>query len=385
MTLGIKRALTKFGLLACLSLAVPPAFAQEADNYEAKLKQLQETIAELKSEINTVKSSRHDLQNKLKDSELGIATLLKKINGLKEGLASQKKQLGLLKNERAELQHKKVSQQKHIGQHLNEAYRVGQQGNLKLLLNQENPEKLSRQLRYYNYLIDARQEKIAEFRQVLSRLDSIEPEIKQKAKTITGQKLNLETQYQQVSSRQAERKHTLSNLNKTLASKDEQLRQKANDQRRLQKLLTEVTQALANIKLPSNGIAFRKRKGKLKWPTQGKIRHRYGSTRDDGKLKWQGVFIRANNGRAVRSIHHGRVVFSDYLKGHGMLIIVDHGEGYMSLYAHNETLLKETGDWVNSSDTIAQVGNTGGLEDAGVYFEIRYKGNPTNPARWCRG
>ncbi|GAA6151722.1 murein hydrolase activator EnvC family protein [Pseudoteredinibacter isoporae] len=380
----MQRLLTRVGLCACLIWS-PVLLAQDsATEYEDKLKQLRDTIAELKQEINSVKSNRNALQNKLQTSEEDIAELLKKIDRLKGDLASQKKQLSRLNKERAQLQQKKLSQQKHIGEEINGAYRLGQRGNLRLLLNQQEPDKFSRQLRYYHYILEARQEKLAEFRDTITKLDEIEPAILAKTEAIGEQQSRLQSQHKELSSRQSERRRTLAALNKTLASKDAQLQSKAADQKRLQKLLDEVSQTLANIKLPGSGVAFKKRKGKLKWPSSGRIRHRFGSPRADGKLKWQGVFIRANDGRPVRAVHHGRVVFSDYLKGHGMLIIVDHGEGYMSLYAHNQTLLKDTGDWVNSNDVIAKVGNTGGLEEPGVYFEIRYKGNPTNPARWCR-
>lgn len=381
--MNTRQLLTTLSFMLCCVLGQYTQ-AQAADDYEEKLQQLQATIKQLKTEIDSVKGSRDQLQDQLQNSEVDISKLLKKIERIKEELASQKKQLSRLNLERAQLQRQKTQQQKHIAEHLNGAYRIGQQGNLKLLLNQQEPEQLSRQLTYYNYLIDARREKLHEYRQTLNELDAIEPKISAKTEAIQAQKSSLESEHTQLSSRQAERQRTLKSINQTLASKDAQLQEKAADQKRLQKLLDDVSQALANIKLPSSGVAFKKRKGKLKWPASGRIRHRFGSTRADGKLKWQGVFIRANDGRPVRAVHHGRVVFSDYLKGHGMLIIVDHGEGYMSLYAHNQTLLKETGDWVDSNDTIARVGNTGGLEEAGVYFEIRYKGNPTNPARWCR-
>ncbi|MCV6624657.1 MAG: peptidoglycan DD-metalloendopeptidase family protein [Cellvibrionaceae bacterium] len=378
-----KRVFKGLLLSLCLTLA-PAALADEQAEYEAKLKELKQTIAELKSQINATKTSRDKLKQKLQSSEVSISDLSKKIERLKEELASQKKQLSRLHNERAELRQKKRQQQRHIVQHLSSAYRIGRQGNIKLLLNQQQPAELGRQMQYYNYVIDARREKLDQYRQVLIDLTKLEPKIAAKASAIERQKLNLESEHKQLLSRQSERKRTLADLNRTLADKDASLQEKAGDQRRLKKLLDEVTQALANIKLPKSGVAFNKRKGKLKWPTSGRIKHRYGSPRARGKLRWQGVFIRANNGRAVKAIHHGRVVFSDYLKGHGMLLIIDHGDGYMSLYAHNQTLLKETGDWVDGGDTIGRVGNTGGLSEPGLYFEIRHKGSPTNPARWCR-
>lgn len=363
------------------------SFAQQSSEaeYQAKLKELQATIALIKKEINSVKSSRNKLQDKLQGSEVDISDLIKKIERLKGDLASQKKQLSLLNSEQAQLQQAKQQQEQQISQHIGSAYRMGQQGKLKLLLNQQDPNQLSRQLQYHRYIASARDEKVKVFQQTLLRLAIVSAEIIQKNQIITDDQKILKQQHSQLSLRQAERKQTLSRLNWTLANKDKQLARKARDQEQLRSLIRQLSEALANIKLPNKGIKFRQRKGKLSWPTQGKIRHRYGSQRQNAGLKWQGVFIQARSGGDVKAVHHGRVVFSEYLKGHGMLMIIDHGDNYMSLYAHNQSLFKDTGEWVNSGETIGQVGNTGGLAEAGVYFEIRHRGNPTNPASWCRG
>ena len=122
----------------------------------------------------------------------------------------------------------------------------------------------------------------------------------------------------------------------------------------------------------------------MPWPAGNKLIKKFGNAKIDGKITWEGILISAKAGTSVEAIHHGRVVFSDYLRGHGLLVIVDHGDGYMSLYAHNQSLLKETGDWVSSGETISRVGNTGGQAQAGLYFEIRHQGKPTDPIKWCR-
>ena len=147
-------------------------------------------------------------------------------------------------------------------------------------------------------------------------------------------------------------------------------------------LLDEVTTSLANLQLPSDAILFKKLRGKLPKPVKGKTLHNYGSYRSSSQLTWNGVFYGDSLGSDVAAVHYGRVIFSDYLKGHGLLLIVDHGDGYMSLYAHNQTLYKEIGDWVSSKEVIAAVGNSGGLENPGLYFEIRYQGRPQDPRRW---
>ena len=153
----------------------------------------------------------------------------------------------------------------------------------------------------------------------------------------------------------------------------------------LLKLLQAIEEEVTNISLPESYNPFHTRRGKMAWPTAGKQLHRFGSSRDGSSMNWNGVVIASAKGSPVKAIHHGRVVFSDWLRGAGLLIIVDHGGGYMSLYGHNESLLFDTGDWVKAGDTIATVGNSGGRSEAALYFEIRKNGKPTNPSAWCRG
>ena len=131
-------------------------------------------------------------------------------------------------------------------------------------------------------------------------------------------------------------------------------------------------------------LSFVAMKGKLPWPTRGKLAKRYGASRVANKIKWNGWLINTDLGSPVTAVHHGRVVFSDYLRGHGLLVVIDHGNAYLSLYAHNSELYKELGEWVNQGDLIAAVGDSGGLQDHALYFELRHKGNPVNPRSWLR-
>jgi len=146
-------------------------------------------------------------------------------------------------------------------------------------------------------------------------------------------------------------------------------------------VLQALKQAIADIDMPAPSQPFAKQRGKMRWPIKGKLSHRFGSQRN-AEMKWDGWLLNANEGVAVKAIHHGRVVFSDYLRGYGMLIIIDHGDSYMSLYAHNQVLLKETGDWVTADESVAKVGNSGGRIEHALYFEIRHNGKPTNPKHW---
>ena len=141
---------------------------------------------------------------------------------------------------------------------------------------------------------------------------------------------------------------------------------------------------LADIPLgPSDSRPFKQQKGKLPWPASGAFLASYGEPRKQGGLKWNGVLISSKHGTPVRAISHGRIAFADWLQGFGFITIIDHGEGYMSLYGHNETLVKQAGDWVNAGEVIATSGDSGGQPMPGVYFEIRSRGKPVNPGNWC--
>ncbi len=373
-------------LLCCVSLGPLSASAQQSsdEDYQAKLQQLQSAIEQLKGELSQVKSSRDALQNDLQDSEVDIGQLIKKIETLKGELASQKKQLMQLNHKQVELQTARKDQQEHIEQHINAAYRLGQQSQLKLLLNQEKPDTVARMGKYYEYFLDARADKIETYLDTIAELDAIKPKIEQRTKALEKNQASLRQRHQQLVGKQDQRTATLNKLSQSIQRKDDQLKKMAQDKQRLETLLREVSAAIANLELPDDGEPFRLRRGKMRMPTQGKLVKKFGNTKAIGKLKWEGVLIDAAAGSSVDAIHHGRVVFSDYLRGHGLLVIVDHGDSYMSLYAHNQSLLKETGDWVSNGETIARVGNTGGQARTGLYFEIRHQGKPTDPTKWCR-
>lgn len=375
-----------FTTVTTLLVLASGALAQqtaEAD-YQDRLQKLKGMIEQLNKELKSVKGERNDLRNQLQKSETEIGELLRDIDRIKTDLKQHQTQLNDLQQRRQQLDGSRRDQQKHIAQQVNAAYRLGQQSNIKMLLNQESPERVSRMLRYYDYFINARAEKINAYLDTISELDQIQPRIQQKTDALAQNQQNLQRRHRQLSGQQQTRKRTLAKLNQTITSKDAQLRKLAEDRERLQRLLSQVAQAIANLPLPQDSQPFARTKGRLPWPTKGQIQHRFGSSRVSGKLKWDGVLIQAPAGRSVKAVHHGRVVFADYLRGQGLLLIIDHGNGYMSLYAHNQSLLREAGDWVETGETIAAVGNSGGRQQAGLYFEIRHQGKPTDPSRWLK-
>lgn len=373
-------------LFALTLLFAGSGFAQQSANtdYESKLQQLQKSITALKNELSKVRSNRDKLQSDLQASEVEVGELVKKIEQLKGELANQKKQLTQLNQKQDELQQARKEQQIQIAEQVNSAYRLGQQSQVKLLLNQEQPEKLARVSRYYRYFLDARAEKIETYLDTLAELDTIKPSIEARTQELLVSQQQLEQRHQQLTKAQAEREKTLARLSQSIQRKDEELKQKAQDQQQLEKLIAQVAASITKLALPGDGQPFAKLRGKMPMPAKGKILKQFGSTKIAGKLTWEGILIGAQAGSEVRAIHHGRVVFANYLRGQGLLMILDHGDGYMSLYAHNQALLKEPGDWVNAGELIARVGNSGGQSENALYFEIRHKGRPTNPNHWCR-
>lgn len=370
--------------LLSLLLSASPAQADSDSEKQRQLKQLETEMQELKSLLSNFKSQRSKLQSSLQKSEVNIGDLQKKIHSIKQQLLKEQRELRSLQKQRGELESAKKDQTKYIEQQILAAYQVGQQKKLKILLNQEQPDKLSRALTYYDYFNQARSEQIESYVDVISELNQIEPKIFRKTRTLTEAKNSLSMEHKNLLQRKQEREQNLEKINSEIKNKDQRLRKIAKDRSELERLVEAVEQTLANISIPKDYRAFTSLKGKLPWPVAGKPSNRFGSRRSDSSMRWQGLNIPASEGKQVNAIHHGRVVFADWLRGSGLLVIIDHGDGYMSLYGHNQSLLKEPGEWVAGGETIATIGNSGGQTRAGLYFEIRYNGKPTDPRKWCR-
>ncbi|MGH1486403.1 MAG: murein hydrolase activator EnvC family protein [Cellvibrionaceae bacterium] len=372
------------GLTCLLVLFSSTGIAQSETDYEKQLKSLATTIDKLQKELAKTKSSRNELQNALQKSEEEIGTLTKKVESIKEALAREKKQLSQHQSRRAELEKSRQQQQQQINLIIRQAYLLGRQSQIKLLLNQEAPYRITRLLRYHDYIVEAHKEKMDVYLDTIAKITATEKSITATTERLENNQQRLNERFRELKSSQSQRLATLSTLNKELRSKGNALTQLKGDQERLERLLEEATKALSKLVLPGDSNPFRTTRGKLPQPTKGRITQYFNSPRLNGKLRWKGLFITGSLGEKVVSVHHGRVIFSDYLRGHGLLLIIDHGDGYMSLYAHNQALLKDTGDWVRSGETIATLGNTGGQTQAGLYFEIRHNGKPQNPKPWLK-
>ena len=373
-----------FLLAALLSLPAQLAMAQSDQEQQVRLQEIKERIEALQLELNQVKSERDQLLKDLEENEKDISELLQRVDKIKTDMRTRTEKLQELKQEQQQLEESRRSMSRRVEQEVAAAYRLGKQEQVKLLLNQQDPQHIARQLRYHEYFLQERSRVIDDYLDTITSLQTVSGNIQRERDSLDAERRQLEQREQQLRGAQRARQTTLDKLARQLASKSGELQKLQGDRSRLQTLVDEVGRAIANLVSPGEQQPFAKQRGRMQWPTKGRRANAFGQRRANG-ITWTGITIRANEGEPVRAIHRGRVVFSDYLRGQGMLVILDHGDGYMSLYAHNQSLTRSLGEWVENGETIARVGNTGGLSQSGVYFEIRHRGKPQDPTSWCRG
>ncbi len=367
-----------------LTAAGPLRGQSEEEQARQQLQQLQRDIARVNSELNSERSQRNQLQDELRRAELALGRLKKQLADNRERITLGEQRLSSLRDEQTRLQAERDAQQARVTSELRTAWQLGNQGQLRVLLNQESPHTVARALAYYRYFFQARNRLIEDYRATLVGLETVEREISRAVVELEQAAELLAQQEADTRTAQQQRQQTVARLNASIASKTDELQQLEANRARLQELLAAIEEAVVNLKVPDNYQPFSEARGSMPWPVAGKHSNSYGRPRNQGDLRWQGINIPASEGTTVKAIHHGRVVYADWLRGYGLLLIVDHGEGYMSLYAHNQTLLREVGEWVTAGTAISTVGASGGRTRPGLYFEIRRGGKPVNPALWCR-
>jgi septal ring factor EnvC (AmiA/AmiB activator) len=351
-----------------------------------ELEKLRQRMGVLRQKIERKQEEKNSATKFLKDIEVRIgerAYILRKINRY---LRKQKRELKKLKKQQQKTRSKLASQRNILSEQIRSAYMIGQQEYLKLLLNQENPAAIGRTLTYYDYFHKARSHHIKEAVVTIKKLDHLTAQVK-----IKTQELKTSRKQQRVAKQKLEddfigRRKIIQAMEKDIASKGSRLKKLAADEQLLQQLLKDIRNIMPSMLTEiDKRETFGKRRGRLKWPVKGKVKRLFGKSRQAANLKWKGVLIASAEGREVKAISHGRVAYADWLRGYGMLVIIDHGDGYMTLYGYNQALYKETGDWVEEGEVIATVGRSGGQLKSGLYFEVRVKGKPSNPVKWCRG
>lgn len=374
-------------LFLCLFLSFNNVFASKNEDmvhYQNKLEKLQKSIAKIQSHLKGSKKKRSHVITELKTLDIKISKTAKKLKSLEKSVQKTRSQTRKLKKDLNQLNKQLANQRALLSEQIRSAYSMGNQQNLKMLLNQQDPAQAGRTQVYFNYLNNARQQQIYAFMTTFELKQKTETELQQNLLT---QNALLKTQKDKRRQRQKQRfqrKRLLVELSEKIKNQENTLDSLESSRGRIENLLKSLGELLADIPSnPSENRPFSSLKGKLPWPLKGSFLGRFGQSKNYGDLKWNGVLIKAKLGTSVRVISHGRIAFSDWLQGFGFITIVDHGDGYMSLYGHSESLFKQTGDWVQAGEVIATAGDSGGQPQSGVYFEIRSRGKPVNPSKWC--
>ncbi|MDV6344968.1 murein hydrolase activator EnvC family protein [Nitrosomonas sp. Is37] len=369
------------------------------------LKQLQNRIKALQKDLASKETSKTEAADALRESERTISKTNRILLMLAQQLIDANNSLDQLLDQSKQIQSEIKMQQEQLGKMLYYQYINGQQDYTQLLLKQQDPNQIARNLHYYGYLKRARSENIDTLRTQLEQLDILTHESHTKKEEIVKIQTEQTKRKQQLEQEKIKREEILANLSEEITQQQQEISKLKSDEQRLSNLVKEIDRLLSQKKstppvtdkssqsslhnslLPdssASGRSFASLKGQLRLPIRGELVNRFDSPRQEGGIKWKGLFIRSQNGNEVKAIASGQVVFADWLRGFGNLMILDHGNNYMSLYGYNEAIYKRVGDQVRSGDTIATVGNSGGHRESGLYFELRHQGKPFDPLTWVK-
>ena len=349
----------------------------QAAQEDKKLESIRGEIRELSQSLEQDQDYYNNLQSELAKQEKLLGKIGRELHRLDAEIVAQDDHLLRLKENKQRQLESLATTHYQLKLLVRSAYALGRQERIKLFLNQQDPQVLNRVMNYYNYFNQQRIEQIEAANRLIQDISDTEQKIHQTRLTLESNRQLKKKQVMEFESARQNRSRLVAELENSIKGKKQALSGLQQDEAALTKLLKNIQQQKLEQKRKFSSL-----KGNMAWPAKGYLSNLFGSQKAEG-VKWDGVFIKADEGTEIKSIHQGKVAYADWLRGYGLLIIVDHGEGYMSLYGHNQSLFKETGDPVEAGEAIALVGNSGGQNKSGLYFSIRQKGKPTNPKKWC--
>jgi len=397
--------LALYSIALCLVAGINTSFANnKTDAAKKDMSGIQKKIKDIKKKLSKTKEEQSDVADALKKSETAISKANKQLYQIQAEQKEIKAKLNQLKKQSLSVNEKLGLQQKQLGKLLYQQYAKGSQSYTKLILQSKNPSQISRDLKYQAYIAKAHSKLIEDMQNSLNEIKQLDAQTNTALEKVAELKTKQEAERETLEKQKAEKAQVLKKLSKEIAAQRGQIKKLKRDEKRLSRLIDKLTKAAkqkkkktkkkqgkkgiaTNNQTPDNrydGKKFASLKGKLKLPVKGQLMNRFGRKRKDSGVKWKGLFIRAKEGTSVKSVATGRVVFAEWMRGFGNLIIIDHGSGYMSLYGNNQAILKDVGQQVKGGDTIAKVGNTGGNKSNGLYYELRKKSIPFDPLKWSK-
>lgn len=376
-------------LLAVIVFGCSAACAADAGNISAhqkQLEQVQNRIQALAQQLQNERGKQDALHQQLQDSEQEIARSVAKLRHYNRQIASLQQKINATHDERRKTMAKLGAQKQALAQQVRAAYMIGQSGQLRVLLNQENTQMLNRISTYYEYLGRARLQQINDIHASLDHLTALRDKLAAQHDQLQALKDQQQQTVAALQKTRAQRQQMVREIDSRVASNVDELKQLQASEQQLKQLLRSLRDALQDMPVEAGNDKrpFPKQRGNLPWPLRGRLLASYGDTKASGHLKWDGIWIAAREGTAVHAVAKGRVVFVGWLQRYGLMIILQHEDGYYSLYGHSNAVLKTVGESVQAGETIAEAGATGGHEQDGVYFELRKGTDPMNPLQWLR-
>jgi len=385
-------------LLLLLTSAGAAIAAGSISNAREDLRQLRGKIEALQKRLTESEQSKSETSDALKESERAISDAGRNLRDLRQRSREASRQLAQLRGETASNEAKIRTEQAFLANMIYQQYVAGRSEPLKFLFNGRDPNRIARELHYFGYVTRARGTLIANLRVNLARLEDLTRQAAQKAAEIEAIADRQGAEKRRLEKEKQTRQVVYARISRDVQKQKHQMGSLRRDENRLTRLIEELSRVISragphshsiprlkNERLPEPipiGVPFQRLKGRLFLPVRGELGGRFGSPRYDGGPAWKGLFIATKAGEEVHAVASGRVVYADWLRGFGNLLIIDHGDSYMTLYGNNETLYKRVGDVVRAGEPIAAVGSSGGNSDSGLYFEMRYRGKPFDPLTW---
>jgi septal ring factor EnvC (AmiA/AmiB activator) len=356
---------------------VPSLRAQE----QSDLDSIQQLIKNKQAQISQQLEAAKKLQDNLKDVELQIAKFAKELNKTEVSLSNNQQQLSVLRKQQKGYLTSLAQQKSVLAKQIRSAYMTGNYDFAKMLLNQQDAANFERTITYYQYLNKARKSQIDGFNLLVKDLQKVNAKLIDNQTELEQLRSKQLEQQQALKTNQAEREETLVAMQNAIESEEAKIAQLQINEKNLLEALTRAQQQVDKKDVTLSGLSTLK--GRLLMPAEGNLRRMFGRFRQ-GQIKWKGVVINGTAGDSVIAIHHAKVLYSDWLRGFGLVTVLDHGDGFMSLYGHNQALLKQAGEVVQAGEAIALLGQSGGQSRPNLYFEIRHKGKPINPVNWLK-
>jgi septal ring factor EnvC (AmiA/AmiB activator) len=389
MAIRSRRSLLGPGFLALMALCGVPDLAVPAAQSEADARKTEAELQAVKSEIERVtrqvseeQVERDRLSRELRSAEVSVGKAREGLDGVRRGRAERASKRATLAAERRAREADLAQNRGALAGQLRAAYLIGREEPLKLLLNQKDPERAGRMFVYYSYFGHARAEQIHGIENDVQAIASLDEQVQAEDARLADLEKQQRADLLALEQAREKRSGVLASLTAESNSHAQSLERLKSQQGGLEKLLRELRRAIEKFPIDNND-AFAHLRGKLAWPVGGKLVARFGERRAGG-VKWDGVLVATERGAPVRAVYGGRVIYADWLPGLGLLTIVDHGEGYMSLYGHNERLYKAAGERVSAGDTLGSAGDSGGSNRPELYFEIRKGGKAVDPRPWFK-